>query len=88
MSYYGTYNGTGYNVTYVQDSQAGYAALTCSEVRMFDLKAVPENPHPQPASAARKSASWTYLRLQGWLCAHALLLHVGEAAGMARHCRH
>ena len=36
MSYYGTYNGTGYNVTYVQDSQAGYAALTCSEVRLFD----------------------------------------------------
>ena len=67
MSYYGTYNGTGYNVTYVQDSQAGYAALTCSEVRMFDSKAVPENPHPQPASAAQKSASWTYLRLQGWL---------------------
>ena len=32
MSYYGTHNGTGYNVTYVQDTQAGYAALTCSEV--------------------------------------------------------
>ena len=36
MSYYGTYNGTGYNVTYVQDSQAGYAALTCSEVGLFN----------------------------------------------------
>ena len=31
-SYYRPYNGTGYNVTYVQDDQAGYGALTCSEV--------------------------------------------------------
>ena len=31
-SYYGQFNGTGYNVTYVQDDQAGYGALTCSEV--------------------------------------------------------
>ena len=31
-SYYGQYNGTGYNVSYVQDDQAGYGALTCSEV--------------------------------------------------------
>lgn len=30
---YGAYNGTGYNVTFVQDDQAGYAALTCSEVK-------------------------------------------------------
>ena len=36
MSYYGTYNGTGYNVTYVEDSQAGYAALTCSQVSAVD----------------------------------------------------
>ena len=42
MSYYGTYNGTGYNVTYVQDIQAGYAALTCSEVAF--LEAMPESP--------------------------------------------
>ena len=31
-SYFGQYNGTSYNVTYVQDDQAGYGALTCSEV--------------------------------------------------------
>ena len=36
-SYYGAYNGTGYNVTYVQDDQAGYGALTCSEVHNMDL---------------------------------------------------
>ena len=36
-SYYGQYNGTGYNVTYVQDDQAGYGALTCSEVLYIGL---------------------------------------------------
>ncbi|CAK0785312.1 hypothetical protein CVIRNUC_008519 [Coccomyxa viridis] len=42
-SYYGQYNGTGYNVTYVQDDQAGYGALTCSEANdsMVLLDAVP-----------------------------------------------
>ena len=66
-SYYGAYNGTGYNVTYVKDSQAGYAALTCSEViRLLSSTAQ----HAILTCLREYARELSYLRLRKSLCAH------------------
>jgi hypothetical protein len=40
-SYYGRYGGSGFNTSFVQDADAGYAALQCSQVLNFPPACTP-----------------------------------------------